>query len=106
LRKHEEKIISIDVSPCGKYIASAQKGSIKSKIPYSTIILWDLKTFKPIHIFKKHLNIVYCLSFSHDEKFLASSGDNGICIWECETGLLTSGMNFDKPVTFSINIFF
>lgn len=96
--KHDDPISTFVVG--SKYIASAQIGSTKSKLPIARIIVWDVKNMKPLYMFDKHLHSVTSLSFSHDEKFLASAGENMVCIWDLETGAYASGYNLPATPSF------
>ncbi|ODV38090.1 nSTAND1 domain-containing NTPase [Microcystis aeruginosa] len=74
-----EKVKSINISPDGNTLASADDNK--------TIKLWNLKTGKKITTLTGHTYYVKSVSFSPDGKILASgSSDNTIKLWNVETG--------------------
>jgi WD40 repeat protein len=80
LRRHDEAITTLSVSTSGKYIATAQKGSTKKKGNIATIVVWDFERKKIIHEIEGHVNKVLSLCFTHDDKFLCSTGR---CVFVC-----------------------
>lgn len=74
------------------------------------IIIWDFETLQMKHRLKLHKVLIQSLSFSHDEKYLASLGgqdDNSIVIWDIESGKALIGnpvgMNIANKVAFFNN---
>lgn len=54
------------------------------------IIIWDFDTLQMMHRLKLHKVLIQSLSFSFDEKYLASLGgqdDNTLVIWDVSTRL-------------------
>jgi WD40 repeat protein len=74
LRRHDEEITTLSVSTSGKYVATAQLGSTKRKGNVATVIVWDLDKKKVIHEIEGHINKVMSLCFTHDDRFLCSTG--------------------------------
>jgi WD40 repeat protein len=72
-----EKVFAIAYSPDGRYLASEDA---------SDIILWDLTTKQLALRFKGHAKRVTEIRFSHDSRYLLSTGDDGVLkLWSVET---------------------
>jgi len=81
----------ITVSNTGKYIATGQKTHMGFQ---ADIIIWDFDTLQMVHRLKLHKVLIQSLSFSQDEKYLASLGgqdDNTLVIWDVQTGKALCG---------------
>jgi len=78
-RGHTDAILSAEVSPDGKTLATAGYDR--------QVILWDLARLKQVRTLKDHTDAVYALAFSPDGKTLASaSADRTVKLWEVATG--------------------
>jgi len=95
------------VSNTGKYIASGQKTHMGFQ---ADIIIWDFDTLEIVQRLKLHKVLIQSLSFSHDEKYLASLGgqdDNTLVIWDIATGKALCGnpvgMNVANKISFFNN---
>jgi len=104
LQGHDNDISVITVSSSGKYIASGQKTHSGFQ---AEIIIWDFDTLEKLHTLKLHKVQIQSLSFSSDEKYLASLGgqdDNQLVIWEIESGKAicghSVGMNVANKIAF------
>lgn len=75
LRKHDEEISTLAISNSGKFAATAQLASTKRKGKIATVIVWDLDRKKVVHEIEGHVNKVVSLCFTHDDKFLCSTGN-------------------------------
>lgn len=51
----------------------------------STLIIWDIKTFEPMHVLRRHRSGVLDLAFDAD-KIVSCSKDFTICVWDRRTG--------------------
>lgn len=83
---HDKAVSCLTLSATGKYLASGQVTHMGFN---ATIIIWNLETFEPIHRLSLHKGKVQDLTFSPNEKYLASLGgrdDNKIVIWDIESG--------------------
>lgn len=107
LRGHDNDISVITVSNTGKYIASGQKTHMGFQ---ADIIIWDFDTLEVVQRLKLHKVLIQSLSFSHDEKYLASLGgqdDNTLVIWDIATGKALCGnpvgMNVANKISFFNN---
>ena len=72
----------IEVSRTGKYLASGQKTHMGFQ---ADIIVWDFDSLQLLHRLKLHKVCIQHLSFSHDERNLASLGgqdDGTLVIWD------------------------
>lgn len=84
-------ICALDLDKTGKYLIS---GDIAIRNPL--IILWDIETGGKIRVFKGHDAIIRDISFSNNNKYMASVGeDNLIKLWSIE--------NNDAIATFTDN---
>lgn len=107
LRGHDNDVSVIRVSSSGKYVASGQKTHMGF---LAEIIIWDFDTLQIVHRLKLHKVLIQSLSFSFDERYLASVGgqdDNTLVIWDVETGKALCGspvgMNTVNQIAFFNN---
>lgn len=76
----------IALSRSGRYLASGQVTHMGFSAP---ILVWDLETGRVLHKMSLHKVKVQALSFSCDDRFLASLGgadDNSLVLWDVESG--------------------
>lgn len=79
LKGHTDTILSADVSPDGKMLATSSYDRL--------ILLWDLAQGKLLRPLKDHTDAVYSVTFSPDGRWLASAGaDRTIKLWDLATG--------------------
>lgn len=84
----------------GRYLASGQLGTIYSKTNDAPVILWDLKQFKPLNVFKGLKGSVTLVAFSPDEAFLAAVGENNyFMIWNAVNyNVVSSKISENRPI--------
>jgi WD40 repeat protein len=95
---HKHYIWAVTLSHDGKYLASAG-GAFQSDgkavdadgkptaDPDCTVRLWDAAAGKELKKFEGHTQIIKSVSFSADDKLLASTGDDGtIRVWDVAAG--------------------
>jgi len=86
LSQHSDIITCIAISKSGKYLASGQATHMGFK---TDILVWDFKTRKHVATLKLHKVKVEALSFSPNDKYLASLGgkdDGSVVIWDLNAG--------------------
>jgi WD40 repeat protein/energy-coupling factor transporter ATP-binding protein EcfA2 len=94
LIKHSNVVLSVAFSPDGQTLASASLDS--------TVILWDIKTRKPLKEPLKHSSSVEIVAFSPDGKTFASvSSDNIIRLWDFKTTKLLGKLLNRNNIAFS-----
>ncbi|GIQ80064.1 hypothetical protein KIPB_000798 [Kipferlia bialata] len=87
--EHTQNISVLTVSASGRFCAS---GTTTHGGFTSEICVWDLIEEKLIYTLQQHKESVIALSFSHDDKWLASYGaDNEVVLWELESGSAKMG---------------
>ena len=69
LKGHSAKILGVDISADGRWLASASWDR--------TLRLWDLETGRHVHTFKGHKGPVNAVRFSHDGTYLISAAYDG-----------------------------
>jgi len=87
LRRHDDAITCLALSPSGKLIASGQRGT------NSDIFVWDYDTKELVYSFEEHDYGVKYLAFSHDERMLISIGDDNdgkLIIWDLSNGCIVA----------------
>jgi WD40 repeat protein/transcriptional regulator with XRE-family HTH domain len=80
IRSGAERFRSVVFSPCGRYIASGSSNPPE-------VCLWDSQNGELLHTFsREHTNTIWCVAFSPDGMWLASSSqDLTIRIWNMAT---------------------
>lgn len=83
---HDKSISCLTLSVTGKYLASGQHAHMGFP---AQVIVWNLETYEIVHRLVLHKGKVQDLSFSPNEKYLATLGgrdDNKLVIWDMKTG--------------------
>ncbi|EER17966.1 WD-repeat protein, putative [Perkinsus marinus ATCC 50983] len=83
---HDNQVNCITISDDGAFVASGQKTFMG--FPADAII-WDFATRKPLHKLSLHKVAVSSLSFSYNNKYLATLGgrdDNALVVWDVKSG--------------------
>lgn len=96
LRRHDDVVTSIAVSPNGRFIASGQKGE------NADIYVWDYQSRQVIYRFEEHDHMIQGLAFSQDEKMLASLGNNedgNLILWDMSNGCIIVSSHKVPPDT-------
>jgi hypothetical protein len=84
LRAHEEPQRLLDVPEAGTWLAAP--GPYVG-LPNPTVQVWDATTGKTRHVLRGHTELVSCLAFSPDERYLATgSFDRKLTLWDVTTG--------------------
>ena len=79
LTGHSESVLSVAVSPDGKYLASGSADK--------TLKIWDANIGKELRTLEGHSATVNSVCWSPDGKYLASgSKDNTVIIWDANSG--------------------
>ena len=90
LQEHQGWVISVAVSPSGKYIATGSEDN--------TARLWSIEG-KLLNTFKGYQGWVNSVAFSPDSKYIATgSQDNTVRLWSIEGKLLKTFKNHQKGV--------
>lgn len=100
VKLHDMEITCLALSPCGKYAITGQRGTIAKKHPEAPIVLTDLATLKPVHVFNSFLHGVLKLEFSEDGQFLAATGeDNRFIIWNMDDYTIVTSLLQERQYT-------
>jgi len=86
LQGHDNQVNCITISNSGKLLASGQKTFMGFP---ADVIIWDFNKRVEMHRLTLHKVAVTSLSFSKEEKYLATLGgqdDNSLVVWEVERG--------------------
>lgn len=109
LHGHSDKVSTITLSPCGRFIASGQRTDLGFKAP---ILIWDFETGAILHKLELHLGLVQDLSFSVEDEngvvYLASIGgqdDGNIVIWNAINGQPICGSPAANDLTYFVKFF-
>ncbi|KAH0795312.1 WD repeat-containing protein 16 [Histomonas meleagridis] len=90
----DEKITCLDMSPKGRMIAAGQEGL------RSDVIVWRYSNKSILFRFSEHDGGISCLSFSQDERLLATYGNEGrLIIWDMATGNIVTHHKFNPIET-------
>jgi WD40 repeat protein len=100
LRGHDNYITCLALSPSGRLISSGQLGD------HSDIYVWDYESRRKIFSFEEHDHKVQALSFSLDEKILASIGsteDGNLFLWDLSNGAIIASARLPRGTTCVVN---
>lgn len=87
MRGHDMEISAMALSNSGRMLATGQLGTIFQKNPEAPVILWDFSNKAPLAVLKGLSISVKRLTFSPDDRFLASIGESNIVIiWDTNDG--------------------
>ncbi|KAF9579097.1 hypothetical protein BGW38_004796, partial [Lunasporangiospora selenospora] len=77
---HKNEVWYISFSHNGKYLAST---SLDNRV-----IIWDMETYKELHMLHGHSNKVSCCAWSPDDSQLLTAGyDKAVKLWDVQTGV-------------------
>ncbi|GKT28625.1 hypothetical protein ADUPG1_000770, partial [Aduncisulcus paluster] len=97
LKGHKNDIITMNISPNGRYLITGEGGV------ESDVCVWDLSTLKLKYTISEHDHGIYHVCFSGDGEFFASVGgpkDGRLIIYEMKTGYLVQTVYLpDFPIT-------
>ena len=105
LKGHNNDVSTLCLSPSGKYLASGQRTFSGFK---ADVIIWDLENYSLVHRFSIHKFLIQSLSFSFNEKYLASLGgseDNYLIVWDVQTGKALCGNTAGTDLVFQLKFF-
>eukprot|EP00743_Colponemidia_sp_Colp-15_P000630 GILK01000703.1.p1 GENE.GILK01000703.1~~GILK01000703.1.p1 ORF type:complete len:651 (-),score=98.22 GILK01000703.1:131-1999(-) len=105
LQGHDDQISTLSLSPSGRYIASGQKTYMGFP---ADIIVWDFETRQQIRRLRLHKVSVSSISFSCNEKYLASVGgqdDNSLVVWSLTTGAAICGSPAAPDIAHDVKFF-
>ena len=88
LSGHSNEVSALDVSKStGALVASGQIGTRTLASKEAVVIVWDFAHRSEVYQLTGVTKQVNCLAFSHDETFLAASGEDGsLIIWDMHRG--------------------
>lgn len=104
LSGHSNEVSAIDVSKStGALVASGQVGTSALASKEAVVIVWDFAHRAEVYQLAGITDAVIALSFSHDETFLAASGQDGsLIIWDMHRGeRVASKVEPDVVTTFA-----
>ena len=87
LRKHDDIVSCVTLSTPGNLIASGQIGM------HSNVYVWNYETHELIYSLEEHDHKIMGVSFSDDEKLLATIGDDvdgKLLVWDMSNGYIVS----------------
>lgn len=109
LHGHEDRVSTIALSPCGRYLASGQVTHMGFTAP---IFVWDFETGAKLHELQLHKVLVQGLAFSCEDEngviYLASIGgqdDGNVVIWNALSGQPICGAPAANDMTYFVKFF-
>ena len=90
LRRHDDYITTLALSPLGNLIASGQRGH------NSNVYVWNFATKDVIFSLEEHDSSIKDVAFSHDERILATLGDSEdkkMIFWDLSNGYIIAAKN-------------
>lgn len=97
LQGQTDFVTCIDVSPCGRYIASGQRNAFGFP---ADVIVWSYADLRPLHQLKLHTTKVQSVSFSGNGNYLVTVGGDGdkrLAVWESATGHAVCAASMPMP---------
>lgn len=83
---HEDWVMSLDVSPDGRYAASGA-GALRDPWLDTSVRIWDVETGEEIRRLDGHTRTVEGIQFSpNGDTLLTASWDGNVILWDVETG--------------------
>jgi WD40 repeat protein len=87
---HRNSVIALAFDPNGRVLASASSDT--------TVILWDVPSFRPLRVLKGHTRQVRAVGFSSDGQRLATaSADGSLRLWDVNQGVQVDAWMGDNP---------
>jgi WD40 repeat protein len=109
LHGHGDRVSTVTLSPCGRYLASGQVTHMGFTAP---ILVWDFETGAIIHKLELHKVLVQGLAFSTEDEqgriWLASIGGQDDCnlvIWNAITGEPLCGSPAANDLSYFVKFF-
>lgn len=69
-----------------------------------TVILWDLKSLKPIKKYDDHKDLIHWVQFSEDNKVFASSGQKGdnseVIVYDFDKSVEIARIQNEAPIVY------
>jgi len=98
MQGHDADVTDLDISPDGKFIASAQQASTRFK-GISPVLLWNYDKKEQLGVFEGLIGNCIRVSFTKDGRYVAAATVDKLVVWNCDMRERVVSQRTSLPIT-------